>query len=123
MLRAAAKAIARRSPALAQLGSSVRARQQEHTAARARQLIEREAASRGIVSLSVDATAAALRSRLSARARRHGWPCKKGDLNLFLAFRLTDWEEVLPTAFKAFGEITTFEWGSRGFDSAAPDWP
>ncbi len=101
----------------------MRAHQQERAAAKGKQRIEREAAARGIAALSADETTTALRSRLAARAQRHRWPRKKGDLHVFLAFRLSDWEEVLPRAFQPFGTVTAFEWGARGFDSAAGDWP
>jgi hypothetical protein len=112
-----------RLPIVAAASSAVRARQQEHAAAKAKQEIEREAAVRGIVALEPDEIAAALRSRLAARARRRGWPRRKGDLHVFVAFRLSDWEVVLPKAFEPFGTVTAFEWGSKGFDSSAPDWP
>ncbi|MFC1578165.1 glycosyltransferase [Thermodesulfobacteriota bacterium] len=43
-------------------------------------------------------------------------PKSKGDLHIFLAYTLYNWEAVLPRALEPFGLITEFEWRSRGFD-------
>ena len=41
---------------------------------------------------------AAVMRRVGQRAATLGWPKKKGDLHIFLAYPLTNWEGVLPTA-------------------------
>jgi hypothetical protein len=64
----------------------------------------------------------ALRARIGERARRAGWPRPLGDLHIFLAYSLTNWEAVLPRALAPFGEVSTFEWRSQGFDELAPNW-
>ena len=46
----------------------------------------------------------------------------KGDLHIFLAFALNNWESVLPVALKAFGQVTVFEWRSLGFDDRSSQW-
>ena len=47
---------------------------------------------------------------------------KKGDLNIFLVYRISNWEEVLPVSLKPFGNVHEFEWGSLGFDENDPGW-
>jgi len=111
------------APLFAEAKSRLRARLQETAAAKAKARIHREAAVRGIATPTTAETVAALRARLADRARRHGWPKRKGDLHVFVAFRHFDWEEVLIDAFKPFGEVTVFEWSSQGFNQEAGDWP
>lgn len=47
---------------------------------------------------------------------------KKGELNIFLIYRITNWEEVLPFSLKPFGKVYEFEWGSLGFNENDSDW-
>ena len=47
---------------------------------------------------------------------------RKGDLNLFFAFCLSNWEGVLPIALQPFGKVNIFEWRSLGFDDCSCDW-
>src|SRR4051812_28587967 len=42
--------------------------------------------------------AAALRHRLNERPGRLGWPKKMGELHIFLAYSVSNWEAVLPKA-------------------------
>ncbi|MEQ1715634.1 MAG: glycosyltransferase [Hyphomicrobium sp.] len=100
----------------------VRARMQERHAEQAKRRIEQEAAARGIVAPSTEETAAALRARLAGRAKQNGWPRRKGDLHIFLAFQLFEWLEALPAAFEPFGEVTVFDLASHGFDQGRADW-
>lgn len=65
---------------------------------------------------------AALRKRIGARAARLEWPKRSGDLHVFVFYPLCNWESILPAALSAFGQVTSFEWRSRGFDESAPDW-
>lgn len=46
----------------------------------------------------------------------------RGDLHIFLAFGLNNWESVLPLALSSFGRVTVFEWRSRGFDDRPSNW-
>jgi spore maturation protein CgeB len=112
----------KRQPILSKAGSMLRARLQENEALRARRRVERIAALRGVDTLSPQDTTRALRKRLAVRAQRNGWPRRKGDLHIFVAFRVRDWEQALFDAFKGFGDVTAFEWASQGFDRDAPDW-
>lgn len=111
-----------RVPALARLASAARGLQQEHAARRMRNHVRKQAAASGVTALSVGETRAALRTRLAARAAARGWPKQRGDLHVFVAFRLFDWEAVLLDAFRPFGEVTVFEWGGHGFDQDDADW-
>ena len=122
MLRETVKSVVANAPILARAGSAIRARQQERQADLIRQRVAQEAAAKGIVELSEVETVVRLRERLAERAKRLGWPRKRGDLHLFVAFGLFDWEEILFEAFKPFGKVTTFEWVGRGFDLNINDW-
>ena len=63
-----------------------------------------------------------LRKRLSERGI-HPIPKNKGALHIFLAYPLNNWEAILPIALKPFGQVSEFEWRSRGFDNRLPNWP
>jgi hypothetical protein len=65
---------------------------------------------------------AALNLRLAVRRARLGWPKGAGELHLFLAYSLCNWEAALPKALAAFGRVSQYEWGSRGFDEGGADW-
>lgn len=116
------KTLLGRMPAVAHVASRVKAGEQERTAKRGRERVEEQARRRGVSVMSDSRKVEALRTRLAARALKHAWPRKKGGLHIFLAFRLFDWEEVLPHAFKPFGEVTVFEWAGQGFDHDAVNW-
>jgi len=64
---------------------------------------------------------AVLRKRLYARGINPTGK-RKGDLHIFLAFPLLNWERVLPLCLQPFGKVTVFEWNSLGFDDCSPDW-
>lgn len=123
MLRSALKTIVKRSPRLARIASDLRGRQQEGVAEKARRSLLARAAQAEITALDEFATIDILRDRLAARAAQNGWPKNKGDLHLFVAFRLFNWEQVLAHAFLPFGQVTVFEWGSLGFDENLADLP
>ncbi len=46
----------------------------------------------------------------------------KGELHVFVAFALFNWEGVFPKALESFGKISTFEWHSLGFETLSEDW-
>ena len=62
-----------------------------------------------------------LRKRLYARGINPTVK-RKGDLHIFLAFPLLNWERVLPLSLQPFGKVTVFEWNSLGFDDCSSDW-
>ncbi len=64
----------------------------------------------------------AVRKRIADRAAHLKWPRPLGDQHIFLAYALSNWEAVLPKALAEFGEVSAFEWRSRGFDPSAPGW-
>ena len=63
-----------------------------------------------------------VRARLQGRGEKR-WPRAQGDLHIFLAYYLSNWESVLPQAFSTFGPVSTFEWRSRGFNDEGAEWP
>jgi spore maturation protein CgeB len=58
----------------------------------------------------------AIQQRLAKRGI-HPLPKPKGELHIFLAYKLCNWEAVLPKALKPFGLITEFELRSHGFEN------
>lgn len=64
----------------------------------------------------------ALRKRLLAKGF-NPTPKNKGELHIFVAFALSNWESGLPIALEAFGRVTVFEWRSMAFDERSNDWP
>lgn len=71
--------------------------------------------------LENDKLVQSLRQRL---AQRGIYPTRKskGDLHIFLAYQRSNWEYILPISLKPFGQVTEFEWRSKGFDSNSNDW-
>ena len=65
--------------------------------------------------------ASALRKRLLQRGINPA-PKKMGNLNIFLAYSMCNWEKILPLALRPFGTVTEFEWRSHGYDDLSPDW-
>ena len=49
-------------------------------------------------------------------------PKKKGELHIFLAYSMCNWENILPIALRPFGTVTEFEWRSHGYDDQSPEW-
>jgi len=49
-------------------------------------------------------------------------PKPKGDLHIFLAYYISNWERILPYSLEQFGKVTTFDWRTRGFDDRQSDW-
>ncbi|NIA06540.1 MAG: glycosyltransferase [Actinobacteria bacterium] len=68
---------------------------------------------------------AELRTALAERLRERGLIPQgkyRGDLHIFFAYALENWERVLAPALGCFGQVTEFEWTSLGFDHHAADW-
>ncbi len=78
-------------------------------------------ASVGAGSMTEEEVRRALRSRLASRGSAPT-PKRRGDLHVFLAYRLANWEAVLPRELRRFGRVTEFEWGSLGFDHRVGNW-
>lgn len=110
-------------PVAAAANAVLKARKLERDAASIRRRYAIQAERRGIYAPRTRSELeAALRQRIGTRAERLGWPRRHGELNIFLAYPLSNWESILPTALSAFGQVTAFEWRSQGFDESAPDW-
>lgn len=99
----------------------MKARLQERHVRNEIQFYNRKAAVNGIKLLDDTAVAQALKGRLERRAIVVT-PKRKGDLHVFLAYPLNNWETVLPAALKPFGRVTEFEWRSKGFDNKSAHW-
>jgi hypothetical protein len=114
--------VLRRNPVLASTNARLKAWLVERDAAATHSRYQTEAARRGRAVPQGADLIAALATRVGARRAALGWPKAIGDLHIFLPFALTNWEAVLPRALAPFGEVSVFEWKSRGFDELAPDW-
>ncbi len=114
--------VLKRSPVLASTNARLKAWLIERDAAAIRERYHSEAVRRGNEIPQGEALITALASRIGDRRASLGWPKAIGDLHLFLPFALTNWEAVLPKALATFGEVSVFEWKSRGFDELAPNW-
>jgi len=101
--------------------SFFRAKLQERKAAIELTYYRRQAVQNGIASLKDKALIFTLKKRLNDRGI-FSIPKQKGDLHIFLAYYISNWEAVLPKVLKSFGKVTEFEWRSRGFDEHAPNW-
>ena len=68
-----------------------------------------------------EALVQALKKRLAKRGI-HPISKQKGDLHIFLAYPLNNWETILSIALKPFGRVSEFEWHSHGFDPKSDNW-
>jgi len=116
------KARLRTWPVVAAVNAAIKAQAMERDVIRTRRRYEGEARRRNLTVVAADGIRDALRHRLGDRPQRLGWPKKCGELHIFLAYPLHNWEAVLPLALAPFGHVTSFEWRSQGFDESAPDW-
>ena len=104
-----------------QTNAYLRSKQQERWAERGLAGYRAEAERKGIVCLEGEGLRRELRRRL--RERRPGYAAKaKGDLHIFLAYYISNWEAVLPEALAPLGKVSAFEWRSCGFDDRKEDW-
>ncbi len=108
-------------PAARRLNAAVKGPLQALAATRSQWKYEWRARASGGHALEDPELWKAVRSRIAAR-REGRPPAAIGELHLFLAYPLANWEAVLPVAFAPFGRVTVFEWRSLGFDDRAPDW-
>jgi hypothetical protein len=112
----------KRIPLAAAANARLKARLVERQAAWIRHRYAREANRRGLAVPEGPALKGALLRRIAERKAALGWPRPLGDLHIFLAYGVTNWEAVLPDALAPFGTLSIFEWRSRGFDESKPDW-
>ncbi len=102
-------------PVVSKLHAAYRRRQQEQLFELTQADYQQRAAAAGIRVLEGVDLQNALRSRLAQRPHPP-WPKRKGELHIFLAYYVSNWEFVLPSALAPFGKVTPFEWTSLGFD-------
>ena len=121
MIKAGFKKLLQAVPPLGAAYAAFKGRQQERTAAADLEFYTRQAASLGIKVKEGAALAGALSQRLAGRGL-YVTARAKGDLHVFLAYPLNNWESVLEKALRPFGKLTVFEWKSRGYDDMAADW-
>ncbi len=116
------RATVKRIAPLAWANAALKATAVEHRAAAIYQRYEAEANRRSIRALRGAELRAAVRQRIEERAAHLRWPRPKGCLHLFLVYSIANWEVVLPDALAPFGEVSAFEWRSRGFREDASNW-
>lgn len=75
--------------------------------------------SRGGIPLKAADAATALRNRVRGRVLV---PKKKGDLNIFLAASINNWEAILPEVLASFGTVTLFDWKQGGYYDDREQW-
>ncbi len=107
-------------PIVSSLHATYRRRQQERLFERTQADYERRTAAAGIRLLEGNELRNALRQRLAQRPHP-SWPKRKGELHIFLAYYLSNWEFILPKALAPFGKVTTFQWSSGDFDAESAD--
>jgi spore maturation protein CgeB len=108
-------------PLAAAANARIKAWKVERDAAATRQRYSVDATRRTLVAPGGADFQEALRRRVADRLVRLQWP-KAGGLHLFLIYPFHNWEAVLPAALTGFGQVSEYEWRSRGFDETAADW-
>lgn len=115
------KKILRNIPIFAKANSIVKANLQERKARRQLKAYQAEAAKKGLEYPEEKKLKQSLQNRLAQR--RSAYRLKpKGNLHIFLAYYISNWEEILPLSLEPFGKVTTFDWRANGFDDRRPDW-
>ena len=115
------KNLLKRSNALNRLNARIKSYQQEKQGKRSIDYYCNDVSQRGLGIPRGIELIGALSERL---ASREIYPVRKlkGDLHIFLAFGLNNWESVLPLALTPFGKVTTFSWQAKGFFDYREDW-
>ncbi|HZZ42802.1 MAG TPA: glycosyltransferase [Tepidisphaeraceae bacterium] len=111
----------KRVPILERMNAAWQARRQEKRARIGLAHYQLEARKLGITCPAGAELKAAVSARLAATGRAGIKAKPKGGLHLFLPYGVENWERVLPRSLAPFGEVSEFEWRSRGFnDSGSP---
>lgn len=106
-------------PLIAKANAAFRSYQQEGMAARGLADYRRRATEMGITCPTGDALREAVGKRLASTGRRVA-PKPKGDLHLFVAYGIDNWEQILPRSVEPFGQVSQYEWRSHGFKFTGP---
>jgi spore maturation protein CgeB len=106
---------------LAPVHAWLKGRVQERQAARSRAEALRLLRNSGRQVADKSEVAIELRKRRAVR-RPQARPADKGQLHVFLAYYVSNWERILPLSLAPFGRVSAFEWRSHGFDDTRPDW-
>jgi hypothetical protein len=109
-------------PLAAAANSKIKAWMVERDSARMRNRYAGIVARNGVTAPRGARLQSALTERIGSRRDRLRWPRPSGELHIFLAYALTNWEAILPKALAYFGEISEYEWHSKGYREADPDW-
>lgn len=115
------KYLLKKSNIINHINAWLKSRLQERRARREHAFYCANARTRSLSVLEENVLVGALRKRLASRGLV---PIakKKGELHVFLAFALNNWESVLPKTLEPFGKVTPFEWRSLGFNDLSKDW-
>lgn len=108
-------------PFVYQINALLKQKQQEQLASDELNYYCSESVRKGITVQNGDVLAELVKDRLLARGLSTV-PKKKGDLHIFLAYPLNNWEYILPIALQPFCRVTEFEWTSLGFNHHAVNW-
>ncbi len=115
------KDLLKKSSVLNTLNSVFKACCQERSAKRSNEYYFKHTSEVPGIKSNSDITSA-LKKRLLKRGI-NPTPIKMGELHIFLAYPMYNWEQVLSLALKPFGTVTEFEWRSHGYDEQSSDWP
>lgn len=108
-------------PLFYRVNAAIKARVQERKAADELAYYRSKLTEAGMKLPEGDALVQALKKRLLQRGI-NPIPKQGGDLHIFLAYSLNNWESVLPIALNPFGRVSKFEWCSLGFDNKSANW-
>ena len=106
---------------ISRTNSILKARLQEHKAAKSLNYYHELAQRRGVTCLEKDKLKQALSSRL---ADRESFVNKKpkGQLHIFLAYYISNWQAFLCPSLEPFGKVTEFNWREKGYMDSSADW-
>jgi hypothetical protein len=111
----------KKSPIFYRINATLKAKAQERHAENELTYYKKKASLLNLTLPNVEAISISFKERL-ARRNIHIASKPKGNLHIFLAYHLSNWEFILPIALKPFGLISEFEWCSQGFDHHSNNW-
>ena len=106
-------------PFISSVKATIRAMQQERKAASELRGYHTRARQMGTTVPSPGRLRTLLAQRLGSRRKTLK---QKGDLSIFVAYAVRNWEQVLPLALKSLGSVSEFEWRRQGYDDGRADW-